>query len=550
MAILNQNTEPGVFSRFRPTTTFPVLPGGIRVAALIGKGRETNIVNGEVVTKGILNALDSLANTAVVLGNTIIDEDFNQYLKDRDYQLTTGEVDWSLTIPAELTGTLTEPFNLSGNDKVLNITVADANGGLEQSYTFIDGDFASPAAATAVEVKDAINANFTGVTATVSGGPVVLTTDTGDNTSLLIGDGDANALIGFTDGSFVETPREPEPGKTYQVDYEYAKSSGDYVPRFFFNMSDVNQEHGEVTDVNTISTGAEIVFQQGASAIALIQIDPADGAVVQQFRKAIDKLLSIDDINIVVPLSTDVTLYSYLETHVNLASSVTERKERTGIVGLSGSPTVQTVTTFAEALADKRMVLVYPPSATRFVGTNQTPSTLDGSFIAAAIAGIRTSREFDVADPLTRKEITGFQSIEDTLLRAEKNLLTSKGVLVVDTIATIPRVRHGVTTDPSTVENREYSVVEIIDFVAVSTRKLLEAIYIGQKILADTPSQIKSTIDGILADLVSREVVVSFKDISAAINGSDSTQIDVSFKISPVFPLNFIFITFSLSASA
>ncbi len=549
MAILNQPTEPGVFSQFRPTTTFPVLPGGVRVVALVGKGRETNLVQGEVVTKGSLNAVDTLANTAVVIGDTVIDEDFNQYKLDVDYQLTTGQVDWSITTPVTVTGTLTETFDLSGNDKEIKITIADAGGGVEQSHTFVDAEFVAPAAATADEIKDVITAQFLGLTATNDAGAIKLTTDNGDNTSLLIGDGNANVILGFTDGTFLETPREPAPAKTYQIDYSFAKVSDDYVPRFFFNMTDVVNEHGEVSDTNKLSLGAEIVFQQGASAVALIQIDPADGAEVTQFRNAIDKLLTVEDINIVVPLSPNPSLFSFLETHVNLASSVTERKERTGIVGLEGSPDVTTVGNFAEALADKRMVLVYPPSAVRFVGTNQTASTLDGSFIAAAIAGIRTSREFDVADPLTRKELTGFESIEDTLLRTEKNLLTSKGVLVIDTVSTIPRVRHGVTTDPTTVENREYSVVEIIDFVGVSSRELLEAIYIGQKILVDTPSQVRSTINAILSDLVSREIIVDFKDIQSSINNLDPTQIDVSFAIRPVFPLNFIFITFSLSSN-
>ena len=543
MAIGNVFTEPGVFSQFRPQTVLPVIAGGLRVTALVGPGRTTNLVTGEEVTKGAEDALDALANTPTSLAPSIQDEDFNTYTLGTDYSLGAG-VDWSPAAAAFVIGTVDETFDMSVA-QILKITVS---GGTEQSVDLSSGTYSSPGAATATEVATAITSLFTGVTGSVdSGTKVKITTDDDNNADLLIGDGAANTTLGFTDGSLVVTPREPLPAKKYFVDYEFAKVAGnDYGVEFFFNMTDVEAKHGEVSDTNKLSLGAEIVFQQGASAIALVQTDPADGSEVNQFRQAIDKLLPKTGINIVVPLSTETSLQSFLKAHVDTASSLTERKERTGIMGLSGTPSVDTVIGFAQGLASKRMVLAFPPSATRFVGSNLTESTLDGSFIAAAIAGVRTSAAFDVADPLTRKELAGFENIPDTLLRAQKNQLSAGGVMVIDTIGATPRVRFQTTTDPSTIINREYSVVEIIDFVAVSSRDLLEPIFIGQKILLDTPSQVRSTIVAILQDLVDKEIITAFQDVQAEINGSDPTQIDVSFRISPVFPLNFILITFSI----
>jgi hypothetical protein len=626
------------------------LPGGVRVAALVGDGRQTNLISGEEVTKGAEDSTDNLSHVAVSLGATITDEDFNDYSLGIDYQLTSGDVDWSLNGAATFTGT--EDGNPYGSSLVGLTFILTVDGGSPQTRTFITSDFTVPSAPTISEVIDLLNNGreafatvtvvdytaLSGATLTVNG--VVLTegiewtaatdndttasslasaittatattlstgtatlnaikvsandagdagnsitlatsdavnltissvtllngqdtidgattsndsdmlkveTDAVNNASLLIGSGTSNSVLGFTAGSFVTSPREPLAGKKYFVDYEYAKAPADYAVRFFFNMSDVIAEHGEVSTTDTLSLGAEIVFEQGASAIALVQIDPAGGPVVTQFKNAIDKLATVDGINIVVPLSTDTSLFSYLKSHVNTTSSLTERKERTGIVGMSGSPSISTVMTQAQALNSKRMVLVSPTSATRFVGNGVTPSTLDGSFLAAAIAGIRTSRAFDVADPLTRKEIVGFESIPDTLLRAEKNQLSGAGVCVVENVSSIPRVRFGTTTAPASVDTREYSVVEIIDFVASNMRKLLEAIFIGQKILLDTPSQVRSTVSAVLQDLINREVIVGFDQVAASINGIDPTQVDVSFRISPVFPLNWILITFSLS---
>ncbi len=382
MAIGNVFVEPGVFSQFRPQTVLPVIAGGLRVVALVGQGRTTNEVIGEEVTKGAEDASDTLANTATSLANAIQDEDFNTYNTGSDYTLNSGAVDWSVAAAAFVIGTEDETFDVDP-DVTLKVTIS---GGTEQSIILGGGGGAPnpsvPGAATAAEVVDQINATASGFTASVeTGTKVKLTTDAANNADILIGDGDANAILGYTDGSLVATPREPLPGKKYFVSYEFAKVAGDYIPRFFFNMTDVEAEHGEVSDTNKISLGAEIVFQQGTSAIALIQTDPADGASVNQFRKAIDKLLPVVGINIIVPLSTDTSLQSHLKIHVDTASSLTERKERTGIMGLSGTPSVATVIGFAQGLASKRMVIMFPTSATRFVGANLTESTLDGSFI-------------------------------------------------------------------------------------------------------------------------------------------------------------------------
>lgn len=542
MAITTVFTEPGVYSQFQPTTTLPVLPGGVRVTALIGAGKTTNTIKGEQVTRGVTpDGSDSLAHTATALGATITDEDFVVYNLTTDFVLSSGAVSWSPSAPAVVTGTTTSFTSLVGLTIIVTI-----DGGSPQTYTFVSGDFAVPATPTIAEIVTAVNSNTTGLTAAPSAGRLELATDSLNNGSILIGAGTANTILGLTGGTFLQTPREPAAGKKYYVDYDYAKVSADYIPRFFFNMQSVEDEHGPVSTTNTVSLGAEIVFQHGASAVCLVQLDPADGAELTQYQKALDKLLQVKGINVVVPLTGDTNLFAYVKNHVNVASSLTERKERIAILGMSGAPSVSTVIAQAQALNDKRVTLVYPTSATRFVGANTSVSTLNGSFLAAAIAGIRTSANFDVAEPLTRKEIIGFDDIPDTLLRSQKNQLSAAGVCVIETVQDIPRVRFGTTTAPSQVSTREISVVEIVDFTATNSRDILEAIFIGQKILADTPSQVRSTLSALLNDLIRKEIIVAFTDLQASINTIDPTQIDVSFKISPVFPLNYILITFSL----
>lgn len=72
-----------------------------------------------------------------------------------------------------VTSTGTKPFGLAASDD-LKIKV---DGGVEQTVTFVVADFANIAAATAQEVVDVINRDTFGLTASVSSGAVVLTTD-------------------------------------------------------------------------------------------------------------------------------------------------------------------------------------------------------------------------------------------------------------------------------------------------------------------------------------------------------------------------------------
>lgn len=547
MSINNVFTEPGVFSQFQPTRTFPVLAGGVRVAALVGTGRTTHVVAAEAVTRGgSVDGSDSLAHTATSLGTTIVDENLKVYNITTDYVLSGGAVSWSPATAAFIQGSVAQPYaGLVGQTFIISV-----GGGADQSYTFVSGDFSNVNAATAAEVATALQAAFTGVTVTAVTNEVKIQTTATNNTSLLIGDGTSNSTLGFVVGSFQQSSQEPAAGVSYTVSYEYAKVSADYVPTFYSSMADVTNDYGAVSISNTLSLGAEIVFAQGASAICLIQCDPADGSSLNQFKKAIDKLASVNGINIVVPLSNNTALHSYLLAHVTAASSITERKERTAIVSMPAPTTVAGLSAQAQALDNKRMVLISASQVDYIVGTDTNATTLDGSYVAAAIAGVRTSRSFDVADPLTHKTLAGFSDMPDTLLRQEKITLLSKGVMVVENNSGVIRVLQQVTTDPSTRENSEYSVVEIIDFVASNSRQILENIFIGQKILVGTPSQVKSTQTSVLTSMVTSEIITAFQNVQASVDNLDPTQINVSFEIAPVFPLNYILITFSLSPTA
>jgi len=98
---------------------------------------------------------------------------------------------------AVITSSNSEPFGDFTGGKTLKLTI---NGGSEQTISFVNGDFVDPAAATAEEVVTKINASLTGALASGTVTVAITTTALGFNASIVVGNGTANSILGFTTG--------------------------------------------------------------------------------------------------------------------------------------------------------------------------------------------------------------------------------------------------------------------------------------------------------------------------------------------------------------
>ena len=519
------------------------------MVALVGKGKGNVTVLSEEVTKGILNSQDTLAHAALSL--TSISDNENTYISGIDYQLTAGKVDWSLATAASLTGTegvtATTGTFAFGTGQTFKITI---DGGTEQIVpaTVLIGNLTALATATA------INDNTTGLTASVytDGGLdyIKIVSDSTNNSSIKIGDGTANQILGFGTYATVYGSKEPAPSSTYFVTYERAKLTEEYVPTYFFNLADVIDAYGEPNLTNTLSLGAEILFKQNASIVLCTQIRPDITPESQAFMYAVDQLKT-KTCNIVVALTEDSTVRNYVKAHVIAMSNFIERKWRTAIHGLNSDPantTLDSIKSIAVGLNSSRNVLIYPTQATYPI-QNVGDTVVAGYYVAVAFAGIAANKDYDVSEPLLRKEVVGFTQIPDSLIRAEKNFLASYGICIIETPTEASLVRHPLTTSQSgKAEDQEYNVVEVIDFVAESSAQLLEAIYVGTKIISATPALVKTTTTVYLRTLKTATTIADFANVTASQNTLEPRQIDVKFSIKPSWPLNWIYITFSLSA--
>lgn len=465
-----------------------------------------------------------------------------------------GNVNWGPAAAAVYTGSVDIsstifPFGMNLDGKSFQVYV---NGSLSAINVVLSG-----VALSATDVRDQLNSDgsFSAVAVAsvlVAGAANYLriATLSTSNASLQIGNGTVNADIGYVPGVIVKGPSEPAASVVYTFDYETPKVTADYLPKLFTSLDSIVAEHGEVSSTNTLSLGSQIVFENSnaSGGILAVQINPADGSDLAGFQNALNKMATVDGVSIVVPLTVDPMLFPSVKSHVVNSSAPLEKKERTAILGLDSTTSVSTAIALAGSLAaggnGRRIVLAYPGSVNYLIGN--TTYALNGSFLAAAIAGLRINGNYDVAEPMLRKQLSGISSAATNLLRTDKLRLRNGGVTVVELVENLVRITEDTTVDRSTVDSQEYPVTEIVDFVARTVRRLLDSIFIGVKILADTPSIVAATIQVLLNNFEALNIITSSRDVKATLNTLDPRQIDVSFEIQPVRGLRWIKVTFSI----
>ena len=379
--------------------------------------------------------------------------------------------------------------------------------------------------------------------------------------------------VGDTVGIHITAPERGESiaeDDVYYISYKYKKNEEDYNPKLFYDYDSVIQEYGnyDVTAssmvINSLTLGAELAFRAGVNPIVCVQ---AKNDSDYEMKKAIDKLTidvpGADNINIVVPLTTSPSVGSYMLTHVDHMSSEQGAHER--MTYLSAYPK-QPINKFAtaadktvgmkqqaEGYSDERVVYVVPGRVTYDVKNLQTgrinTRTLPGCYLALGVATVALTQ--DVAEPLTRKYINcGFNDLPDMYTEIEKNALAESGCCVVEQRTSGMRVRHGITTQDDEVNTTEITLIQIKDYVIAQCRKTCDALYIGIKNLPGRKADISYTINSILSQFVSQEILLGYSGVSVKDSPDDPREILVNFEIEAVYPLNYVTISFGFAATA
>ena len=344
-------------------------------------------------------------------------------------------------------------------------------------------------------------------------------------------------------------------GTRVEVSYHYTDVNYFEATRFYYN-GDVEAFYGAPFDssgniVSEITLAARLAFLNGASSVICVAVDAtATTPTVQEYVTALDKLSDEQDVAIVVPASGDVLLHPYVTAHVVNASN--SSMERRAIVARDGSLTAVSSAAriiSAGTISNNRIAHVSPATFNYYNSNLGQSAVVGGQFMAAAIAALSLTNGPSI--PLTRKQPLGFIGIPEQLSQIQKNLEAEAGLMVVETtrLGAI-RVRHGITTDPSTTITREWSITGQEDSMIYRVRDSLDNNGIIGGIIDDlTLVNVKSTVGSALQALVLDGTIQDFTGLQARQLVSTPDVVEIQYQWRAAVPLNYVLVQYSVSIS-
>lgn len=191
-----------------------------------------------------------------------------------------------------------------------------------------------------------------------------------------------------------------------------------------------------------------------------------------------------------------------------------------------------------------RAVYFYPDQIVAQVGTDNV--LIDGFYIAAAAAGFISATN-SVAMPLTNKVLTGF-----TILRNKQfspltlEQLALAGVTVLQPVQGGGNVIWGITTTQSGFpEEQEISIVFIRDRIAKNLRTGFKA-FIGLPEDDALIAKLTARAVALLNSFISQGLISDYKDLLVVRDSVDPRQWNISVRVQPTYPVNFILIRVSV----
>jgi hypothetical protein len=356
----------------------------------------------------------------------------------------------------------------------------------------------------------------------------------------------------------------PAAGQTYYVVYDADVEATQFEPKLCFTTDDVatfygpdTQELESGTPLNPVSLGARMTIEEGCPMVYVLQVKPdASGNVgAAEYQAALDTYARfINTIWRIVPMDLTAEINTVVTTHINMYSTPEERMERvtgygayyasapTAFAGATGVFTV--IGSYAAGVLNRRVSVIYPDKASKVLSDGLSHN-LGAQYIMAAIAGAESI--IPVQQSRTRLNLKSLYELKGVnMTRTEKNRLAQRGVMILEQphgVGSEVVIRHGLTTDMTSVQTREVSIVAITDYVSKYYRNICEP-YIGKyNINSETITKIEATLKSGKNQLIGKKVINdgTFGTIMQDEENPDSIAIPAS--ILPPYPCNYIDIT-------
>ncbi len=271
------------------------------------------------------------------------------------------------------------------------------------------------------------------------------------------------------------------------------------------------------------STTAETAFTGGENGANANDADYALG---------LEQLLN-ENAHIIVAAGQDHTVIgNELTSHVESASTDKIKRDRIAVVGSQEGATLTQIT--GHTLNSDRVIFMAPGIKATDDASGEKV-TLPGSYTAAAIAGMLSSRDPHVS--LTNKTVS-VASLETRFTPAQLEQLIHARVLGLEERRGF-RVVKAITTSTNTAWH-QITTRRIVDFAKFGVRSASEP-YIGLLNNDRVRKALKGSINGFLAGMVDDEMVISYElDVTATRDEEIRGIAKVTMTLRPTFSIDFI----------
>ena len=368
----------------------------------------------------------------------------------------------------------------------------------------------------------------------------------------------------------------PASGSIYYVKYTYNVPATQYDPWTASDKTLISQRYGP-EDVNDsiLTVGGSLALENGSPSVMLVQ---ASGSTYNYagYTAAIDKLKkksNIEQLVILFPSGSvtraqQETLLTYAISHV--AQMNTQGRERGLICGspsiyftadgfdvIGDSSTIPSYVYRAGALKDQNIVYVAPSRAQRTAPDGFSILELDGNFIAAAVAGIQCAQT-KRSTPIQGQVVAGLSIQDEKWNDSEIQQLGAAGCLAVKSISGTATIVDQLTTDPTSADTAEMSIISSKRLVERSLRDGLNNVYTSKgKVISPTMvASVEATAAAILQSLINDGELFAYGQINdpstgetvitAKQNAQEPRQIDLTGSVKLLYPLKFIVVSTSL----
>ncbi len=523
--------NPSYLSDFANETAvnFEVINPLTGLAVVGGSG-----TNGVIVTSGATTGTATLTSATVALTDI------------------TGLTGYRLQINASSISTAALPI---GNDGLYDITAAP-------TFTVSGATNASPIAITTTAnhgLTTGTVVTITGVVGNTAANGTYTMTSTGLNTFTL------NGTTG--DGAY--------------------SSGGTVYPHIItIKKAIVNESNLEFEVLDPSANSNYVVINHNVVpngyGLRVTIVDTRDASFFDAgWINALEALEAIEcDILVPLPKQTISVIFQNALSHCLSMSNIRNRKERVLFIGAINGLTPDNLTGAADAAVEDigvlegiqgenvtdvlagnvedlanysvadafgntyRCVYFYPDQIVVQAGTENV--LIDGFYLAAAAAGYEAA-DIRLENPLTNKVLSGFTILRNKQFSTQTlEALAAAGVCTLQPVAGGGRVVWGITTTQSGFpEEQEISIVFIRDRVAKTLRAGFAG-FIGQAETPDTPAILNTRAVILLNSLVSQRLITAYKDLNVVRDEVDPTQWNVSVRVQPTYPINFIYIKVSV----